>query len=61
MKIPMPSALRQIIFIMLIAVSFTACKKNDTPRLSTPVAGIMAFNLASDQPAVGFSLRQQSK
>ena len=42
--------------ILLLAVLFGACKKNDVPSYRTPSAGVMAFNLSTDKDAVGISL-----
>lgn len=44
--------------LLLASVLFTACKKDDVPdnNSNVPVAGLMAFNLAPDQNAVGVSL-----
>lgn len=49
---------RPMAALLLMAMLFTACKKDDagTPQQTSPVAGLMAFNLAPDQPAVGFTL-----
>jgi len=44
-------------FILFTGVLFTACKKsNDNSGNNTPVAGLMAFNLAPDKPSIGISL-----
>jgi hypothetical protein len=41
----------------LAALLFASCKKNDVnDDVRTPVAGLMAFNLATDKDAVGFTL-----
>ncbi|CAN5739503.1 hypothetical protein BH10BAC3_BH10BAC3_27630 [soil metagenome] len=42
--------------LLLTVVLFTACKKDKTEFVQPPAAGLMAFNLAADKPAVGFSL-----
>ncbi|MFT3680157.1 MAG: DUF4397 domain-containing protein [Ferruginibacter sp.] len=42
--------------VFSLALFFAACKKDDTPEGRVPAAGFMAFNLATDQDAVGFSL-----
>lgn len=41
---------------LFIAVLFTACKKDNNDIVQTPVSGLMAFNLAPDQPAVRVAL-----
>jgi Domain of unknown function (DUF4397) len=41
--------------ILLLVFSFSACKKNND-YVRTPAAGLMAFNLAPDKTAVGYSL-----
>ena len=48
--------LRPIAGIFAVALLFTACKKISPDYQPNPAAGIMAFNLATDKPAVGFSL-----
>lgn len=49
---------RIVLFAVLLSVAFfSSClKSNDTNTPDTPVAGLMAFNLAPQQPAVGFHL-----
>ena len=48
---------RPLAALLVIAMLFTACKKEDTPGLpQPPVAGLMAFNLAPDKAGVGFTL-----
>jgi len=42
--------------LVLTVFVFAACKKDDTEPVHTPNAGVMAFNLAVDKPAVGFAL-----
>lgn len=43
--------------LVLVATLFGACKKdNPNDYVRTPAAGLMAFNLTADKPAVGFSL-----
>ena len=42
--------------ILISALLFSACKKTLDRPAHTPVAGLMAFNLAPDQPLVGFAL-----
>ena len=52
--------LRKSIFVaasvLFIAVLFSACKKDKGDVVQTPVAGLMAFNLVTDQPAVSVGL-----
>lgn len=49
---------RPMAALLLMAMLFTACKKEDTeiPQQPSTAAGLMAFNLAPDQAAVGFTL-----
>lgn len=48
---------RPIAGVVVAAFLLTACKKDISPDYSdTPAAGFMAFNLAPDQLAVGFTL-----
>jgi Domain of unknown function (DUF4397) len=44
--------------LLLATILFAACQKDDfnNGNIRTPAAGFMAFNLASDQNAAGFSL-----
>lgn len=42
--------------ILLLALLFGACKKDDLPNNRIPAAGVMAFNLSTDKDAVGISL-----
>jgi hypothetical protein len=42
--------------ILAVSLIFSACKKNNDEVTQTPVAGLMAFNLAPDQPGVYVSL-----
>jgi hypothetical protein len=57
MKMMNKFPLRQLAIVTMLAVLFAACKKdNDIPQPAVPVAGLMAFNLAPDQPTVGFAL-----
>ena len=42
--------------LVLTVLLFTACKKEKIDQMNSPVAGVMAFNLAVDKPAVGFAL-----
>jgi hypothetical protein len=46
--------------IFLLAVLFSACKKDVDQQNNTPVAAVMAFNLAVDKPALGFALSGSS-
>ncbi len=45
-----------------VAVSFlfTACKKTVDKPAQTPAAGLMAFNLTTDQPSIGVALSNNS-
>jgi hypothetical protein len=56
MKRLMYGTMRPLAGLVMAALLFTACKKDDTVIPQTPVAGLMAFNLAPDKPAVGFAL-----
>jgi hypothetical protein len=49
---------RPLAALLLAAILFTACKKDDSnfPQQPSTAAGLMAFNLAPDQAAVGFTL-----
>lgn len=42
--------------LLLFTVLFAACRKDKNDVTPIPAAGLMAFNLAADKPAVGFSL-----
>ncbi len=42
--------------LFVVALVFSACKKNDVENVRTPAAGVMAFNLAPDKSAVGYTL-----
>jgi len=42
--------------LLVIAILFSACTKFDDDNTNTPVAGLMSFNLAPDQAAVGIAL-----
>ena len=43
--------------LLAVAILFSACSKfNDDNNTSTPVSGLMSFNLAPDKPAVGIAL-----
>lgn len=41
---------------LLIAVLFSACKKNLDKASQTPVSGLMAFNLAPDRSSIGIAI-----
>jgi hypothetical protein len=41
--------------VLMAALVFAGCKK-DKDQVQTPVAGLMAFNLVADQPAVSIAL-----
>jgi Domain of unknown function (DUF4397) len=45
-----------IITVAAGLVVFSACKKSNDTTPNTPVAGVMAFNLATNKPAIGISL-----
>ena len=42
--------------LLAITALFTACKKNESDVIQQPVAGLMAFNLVPDLPAVAITL-----
>lgn len=42
--------------LLLSGILFNACKKDSDRNVDIPVAGLMAFNLAPDQQAVGIAL-----
>ena len=42
--------------VLSIAFLFSACKKDKGDVVQTPVSGLMAFNLATDQPLVSIGL-----
>ncbi len=44
--------------VLLTAFTFSSCLKNasDYAQSNQPAAGLMAFNLAADKPAIGFTL-----
>ncbi|MEO5893091.1 MAG: DUF4397 domain-containing protein [Ferruginibacter sp.] len=46
--------------IAAMALLFSACKKSLDVGNNTPVAGLMAFNLAPDKPAIGIALSGNS-
>lgn len=52
----MKNFLKPLAGLSLMALVFASCKKNDSDFTPTPVAGLMAFNLAADKPAVAFTL-----
>lgn len=49
-----------LLFIVASGVLITACNKSDNDNIDIPAAGLMAFNLAPDQPAVGIALSGNS-
>ena len=49
-------ALYPVAGILLLAFLFAACKKDNTENSRTPSAGLMAFNLTVDKPAVSVTL-----
>ncbi|MGN6439308.1 MAG: DUF4397 domain-containing protein [Agriterribacter sp.] len=46
--------------VAALLLIFASCKKSDNNNPDVPVAGLMAFNLASDKPAIGFALSGNS-
>jgi len=45
-----------LVGLVLITLFFAACKKDDPDyNNNVPAAGVMAFNLAPDKPAIGFT------
>ncbi|MBC7827306.1 MAG: DUF4397 domain-containing protein, partial [Chitinophagaceae bacterium] len=42
-------------FVLMVAL-LSACKKNSDNTVDIPVAGLMAFNLSPDKPALGIAL-----
>ena len=58
------SSVRSVLTIatgtVLSAILLSSCLKNHNDGVSTPVAAIMAFNLAPDKSSVGFSLSGSS-
>ena len=51
------TALVPVSGLLVIAVLLSACSKfDDDDNMNTPVAGLMSFNLAPDQAAVGIAL-----
>jgi Domain of unknown function (DUF4397) len=57
MKLLMNAIIKPLTGLGLAALLFTSCKKDDVnDDVKTPVAGVMAFNLATDQPNIGFTL-----
>eukprot|EP01035_Chromulina_nebulosa_P003973 gene3973-5423_t len=49
-----------LLVLMAIGLIFSACNKDDNDYTPTPVAGLMAFNLAPDQNAVAFGISGNS-
>jgi hypothetical protein len=47
---------RTLASVVITGIVFSACKKNDPEFITTPAAGLMAFNLAPDKSAIGFTL-----
>ncbi|MFT3702775.1 MAG: DUF4397 domain-containing protein [Agriterribacter sp.] len=58
--ISVPSRTIAIAAIAFSLIFFSSCTKNNDNNNSTPVAGLMAFNLAPDKPAIGFALSGNS-
>ncbi|HMI77498.1 MAG TPA: hypothetical protein VK484_01830, partial [Ferruginibacter sp.] len=53
--------IRPLAAVLVTALLFTACVKSDNnDYLNQPAAGLMAFNLAPDKPAAGFTLSGNS-
>jgi len=53
--------IRSSAIILVTALLFAACVKSDNnDYLQQPAAGLMAFNLAPDKPAIGFTLSSNS-
>ncbi len=50
------AAVRPVLGLLCGALVLSACKKNDPEVINTPAAGLMAFNLAADKSAIGFTL-----
>lgn len=54
------NSLRYVLYpaagVLFLALFFAACKKDNIENVRTPAAGLMAFNLAVDQTAVGVTL-----
>lgn len=46
--------------VTALLLVFASCKKSDNNNPDVPVAGLMAFNLAPDKPAIGFALSGNS-
>lgn len=42
--------------VLLSVILFSSCMKNNNNNPETPIAGLMAFNLAPQQTAIGFQL-----
>lgn len=45
-----------LVVLTMLTLLLSACKKDNADFIRTPAAGVMAFNLAPDQPAVAFTL-----
>ncbi len=52
----MRSSVLALAAVLVTSLLFTACKKNDSDYVRQPAAGLMAYNLAPDKPAIGFTL-----
>ena len=52
----MRTPMRMMAALLFVAFLFSACKKNESESIATPAAGLMAFNLAADRSAIGFTL-----
>ncbi len=50
------TATRPAVALLLGALVLSACKKDNPEIINTPAAGLMAFNLAADKSAIGFTL-----
>jgi uncharacterized protein DUF4397 len=49
-----------LLTIVGAGVLLTACNKSDDQNIDLPAAGLMAFNLVSDKPAIGIALSGNS-
>lgn len=57
MKLLVNAFIKPLAGLGLAALLFASCKKDDVnDDIKTPVAGLMAFNLATDKAAIGFTL-----
>jgi hypothetical protein len=57
MKNMLRNSFRSLAAFLLVVILFAACKKQDYNNGPVPpAAGLMAFNLSPDQPAVGFDV-----